>query len=152
MTLLRTVGRWQPVLQRKYAHMCDADRAVWEAWLLTHGPELLSVDYDVHVAGNRQPPDGHSTSIKRDWSALTSKRIDVVGYRYDEVWIIEVKRHALWSAVGQLLTYRMLWEAQWTDPRPTRMVLVCETVDQDLMVTLTAHGITVSRAAVAPGT
>jgi len=53
-------------------------------------------------------------------------RIDMVVEFTFVVWIVEIKDEPRPSAVGQLVTYEVLYRRQFREWRPTKKVLVCE--------------------------
>lgn len=100
---------YDPQKLSKYPHMLPADVALWERWLDRHGDFFSAVEYDVHVGGAIERLPVWSDQLVEMASTLAAKRIDVVGHRPGEVWIIEVKPEAGTSAIGQLVSYRILY-------------------------------------------
>jgi hypothetical protein len=93
----------------RYKHLFGSDLLLWEKFLERHGEHFDRFEYDIRL--------GQGVPIKEEWpkeiayaaSMLTRKRVDVVGYRDEEVWIFEIKPDASLSALGQLLAYEALW-------------------------------------------
>ena len=136
-------GRFPAVLLAKYPHMAPADVEVWEQYLKFHRAEWDSFDYDVRVGKGVDPGPAFPANIRRDAMMLTQKRIDVVGYRGEETWIIEVKPRAGLGAVGQLVGYKTLYEQEHGQGSVTGLLLVCQVADDDVKEAARAAGIQV---------
>jgi len=74
---------------------------------------------------------------------LTQKRIDVVAERDGEVWIFEVKPDAGLSAIGQVLSYRVLYKQHFREERPIKLAIVTTRVDDDIREVAKEYGIVV---------
>lgn len=82
-------------------------------------------------------------AMKKMWYASTAKRIDAIGEKKKELWIIEVASSPYLRAVGQCLSYKFLWEEDPKIKKPAKMVLLCYFLDSDLQKVLKHHGVTV---------
>jgi len=126
----------------KYPHLLPREVEIWERFLALYGREFTGFVYDVRV--------GEGITIRPEWGdeiarmakLLTQKRIDVVGYKPGEIWIIEVKPHGGLSALGQLTVYEELYRIKYNPTQTIRKALVCETVDPDLRGLLPKYGVT----------
>lgn len=78
---------------------------------------------------------------KKQWYLSTSKRIDALGEKPEELWIIEVAASPYLRAVGQCLTYQFLWNLDPKIDKPSKMVLVCPHLDTDLERVLKHYGV-----------
>ena len=104
-----THGRFRFGKLAKYPHMKPADVEVWERFLETNSNAFERVDYDFHVgAGADFLPSGEETPDGRQ-NRLYQRKIDVVGYRGNEITLIEVKPLADMAALGQIQTYGELY-------------------------------------------
>jgi hypothetical protein len=112
-------GKFAFDIQSHYPHMKPADVLIWEAFIRGNPGFFDSVDYDVPV-GEGAPflPESEEAFVS-DYRLLTQKKIDVVGYRDNEVWLIEVKPNAGSKALGQILTYEKLYSK--TNPNLTNL-------------------------------
>lgn len=120
--------------------MLPRDVAVWDRWLDKHGYEYNGFRYDVHVGGEIEVAPGWSEKTKHMASWLAAKRIDAVGYKPGEVWILEVKPEAGVTAIGQLLTYKMLFIEKYRPIGRLECALVCGNATIDERRVLEAHG------------
>ena len=84
-----------------------------------------------------------SEAMKKMWYASTAKRIDAIGEKGDEIWIIEVAASPYLRAVGQCLSYKFLWEEDSKISKPARAVLLCYFLDSDLERILKHYGVTI---------
>lgn len=84
-----------------------------------------------------------SEAMKRMWYASVAKRIDAIGEKKGEIWIIEVASSPYLRAVGQCLSYKFLWNLDKKINKPAKMVLLCYFLDSDLEKVLKHYGVTV---------
>ena len=64
------------------------------------------------------------------WMMLRAKRIDAVCKTFDAIWLLEVKDVLRPSAIGELLTYRTLYDRQFHPLLPIRLGVVCGEDDE----------------------
>lgn len=122
---------YAPEKLRIYPHMLPADVGLWERFLERYGHEFAGFDYDVHVGGRIERQSQWTDEIYEMGSSLVAKRIDAIGYRPGETWIIEVKPEAGVTSVGQLVTYRILYISKFAPIVPLVCVLVCSNILPD---------------------
>lgn len=125
----------------KYPHMKPYDVEVWERFMELNPNMFDGVDYDVCVGeGADFLPTGEDTPDGRE-NRLYQKKIDVVGYKNGDVWLIEVKPEGNASALGQILTYAELWMKSGKTPRYVTMAVVCKTAAKELEAVYLKHGV-----------
>ena len=105
-------GRFDYEKLAKYPHLRPEDVLIWERFIDKYPEQYLEVDYDVKVGTGRNYSSYPRDLITKDLEYLSKKRIDVVGYTSDEIHIIEVKPSAGPSALGQVISYRDLFEIE----------------------------------------
>jgi hypothetical protein len=130
-----------PPWRGRYPHMLDEDVPVWELFLDLNPTLFDRIYYDVRVGGVYPGPEFGDEKMRHMFWSNTAKRMDALGERKDEIWIIEVAARPGLRAVGQLNTYFALW---WEDPKimkPVKPVLVCQSIDQDLERSLKFYGV-----------
>jgi len=98
-----------PDVQKKYPHMMPADIRIWTRYLKTNPFPKARVTYDLHVGTPATALQGMPEEYKRMTEALSTKRIDAVVYEARRTRICEVKPYAGSGAIGQVLTYRLLY-------------------------------------------
>ena len=102
-------GRFPYTALPKYSHLRPEDVAIWERFIQRYPNFYESVDYDLKVGTSREYPEAEEDEYKKDLEYLSRKRIDVVGYKGDEIHIIELKPKASFSAIGQVIGYTDLY-------------------------------------------
>lgn len=113
--------------------MLGEDTAVWTRFLASGDIKVDEVWYDVHVGLPVLLPVGSDSIIKRIADGITRKRIDVVAIVDSVYWIIEIKPMATMFAMGQVLVYERLFESEFQPDLEAWPVLVCDTVDEDVI-------------------
>ncbi len=81
---------------------------VWNAFLDQYGAEWEAFEYDVAVGPAGGAAAAFDAQTRAVFEVLSRLRIDVVGYRPGEVWVLEVSGYAGISKVGQCVGYRDL--------------------------------------------
>jgi len=126
-----------------FEHLTAAHISVFKRFLAEHGKEYDHIDYDVRVGEAIPLVEFTEEEYLRMVRDLSLKRIDAVGYRKDMIDIIEIKKRADIIALGQLLAYELLYERTFHPKLPTRKVLVCETIDDDVRRVLESYNIVI---------
>lgn len=129
--------RWPPSPLPKYPHLVGSDIPIWDSWIRTHGHYFSGFDYDVHVGQGLEPEKDQPYQLQMMWVSLTQKRVDVVGYRPGEVWVIEVKDRPTTAVIGQCLSYKILYDIDFNPPTPPIPCLIAGSIDQDIETVLT---------------
>lgn len=120
--------------------MLPADVAVWDRFLDLYGHEFVGFRYDVHVGGEVERQSAWTKKIFHMASWLAAKRIDAVGYKAGETWIIEVKPEAGVTAIGQLVAYKMLFIEKYRPIGRLECALICGNALPDERRVLGAQG------------
>lgn len=115
----------------KYPHLLPADVDLWERFMAQHADFFESVEYDVHVGGAIDVKPWWSDKDIRSFSHLAAKRIDVVGHKGNQIWIVEVKPEAGLSALGQLISYQLLYKKRFGPTVPLVLCLVTDFLTPD---------------------
>lgn len=124
-----------------FTHMSQEEKAIWVRWLQQGGVQYSPFLYDIRVGDGLQMPAGSSGYAIRSAYALTTKRIDALYFDHGHPVIVEVKRRAGLSAVGQLKGYRDLYmRTPGVIDTPT-MLLVTDTLQPDMETVLRTEGI-----------
>ena len=123
--------------------MLPSDVPLWHRYLDAHAQEFMKFYYNVRVGGPDITKIVADEAMKKMWYAATAKRIDAIGEKKDEIWIIEVAASPYLRAVGQCLSYLYLWNLDPKIDKPPKMVLLCYYLDSDIEKVLTHHGVSV---------
>lgn len=116
----------------KYRHMRQWESAIVDKF---HAKIKLKgeFEYDVALRVREIPLPGYKTENEQMlWNRLTAKRIDVVATTKAAIYVIEVKDRLRPSAVGQALTYKILYEEQFKPSQPVIPSIVTEFGDPDM--------------------
>ena len=93
----------------KYPHLMPEDVKIWNKFISGNPEFFKEVEYDVKVGEGREYPEAPEGPIKEDMKYLSKKRIDVVGFTNDEIYVIELKPKAGMKAIGQALSLAELY-------------------------------------------
>lgn len=136
-----TVLQWYERLYGPFVHMSQEEKAIFIRWLQAGASKFAPFAYDVRVGDGLIMPAGSSGYAVRSAYALTTKRIDAV-YQHDGTTVIvEVKRRAGLSAIGQLLGYRDLYAKTPGFTGALSMLLVTDELQPDMQEPLRQQGI-----------
>ena len=116
----------------KYPHLAPEDVKIWERFITAYPVYFERVDYDLKVGTPRAYPEAPNDKIKEDLEYLSRKRIDVVGYRGNEIHIIELKPRASFEAIGQIIGYTELFLPFVKPENSISMVLITDTEIPDI--------------------
>ena len=137
---------WEYKKLAKYAHMQPEDVAVWERFIAKNPEYFDSVEYDVEIGeGAPQNPE-HADNIQADGKILSQKKIDVVGYKDDLVFVVEVKPVANMRCLGQCIAYCALFKATYTPSSEVKCMVVCREVERELGEVFREHDILIETA------
>ena len=94
---------------KKYPHLSVEDTKIWNRFVEKYPNYYDAVSYDVRVGEGGKVEEQEIEAMKKDWKDLTRKRVDVIGYRNNDVDIIEIKPNASSWAIGQVMMYDKLF-------------------------------------------
>jgi len=123
--------------------MLPADVPLWHRFLDRYASNFERFFYNVRVGGPDVSTIEGDEVLKRMWYLNTAKRIDAIGEKENELWIIEVASSPYLRAVGQMLTYHFLWDLDPKINKPIKDVLLCYYLDSDLEKVLKHHKVEV---------
>lgn len=122
-------------------HMLTPDIPVWYRFLGLYSAPFINLYYDCALGGPTLSTSDAQDPLKRMWRGLLVKRADAIAELSGEVWIIEVSSDPGLRAIGQLISYGHLWERDPKIDKPTKLVLVAATIEEDLADVAGAQGI-----------
>lgn len=134
--------------KRYYPGLIPRAADLWRWWLRDHETDFLRFDYNVFVgvgvvarpaslAGDPELAD----KMTAMWQRATQRKIDVVGYRASEVWVIEIENRPGMRALGQAVAYPHLLQPLLRDRRPINVGFVAEVMSDDMFTAFSGHGI-----------
>lgn len=127
----------------KPPHLLEVDIPVWYRFLKNHRPETINLYYDVYLGMHEMTRDQLKDSMQRMWYYANAKRVDAVIETPTEIWLIEVSNTLAIRAIGQALSYSVLYSQDPVIKKIEKPVLVGETMDLDLLGVAGKYGITV---------
>jgi hypothetical protein len=117
----------------KYPGLLPEEILVLRAWLNLHQTEYDRFDYNMRIGQGIDPGPAYTPDVRKQAILNTQLRIDAVGWKGAQPTIIEVKRRATASNVGQILTYSSVWQQEFpTGPAPI-LRLVCNQFSQHIL-------------------
>lgn len=122
----------KPISMNHYPHFLQEDTDVWTTFLESSKFDIQEVWYDVRVGLGALLPEGRDEMTFKIAQALTRKRIDAVCRLHDGYWVVEVKPYANMYALGQVISYKRLFEREYAVSGAIIPVIVCDRIDQDL--------------------
>lgn len=154
----------------KYPGMMADETLVWRTWAALHQSEYGRFDHNIRLGTGADPGPTYLPQVRRAMILNTQMRLDSVGWKgidnaevpatitspqqiYDvfpsaESEIMEVKRRATLSALGEILGHFHAWVAAFPDnPAPT-LRLICVTYASTVLPAVQAQGITLDTVAV----
>lgn len=133
-----------------YEGLPEHEARIWRRYLEQYERDFHRFEYNVRVGRGLSPavpapgaerPD--EAAYRAMWTQLTQRRIDVVGFRLDETWLIEVEGRPSARAVGQLVMYEELYTQQRPDTGPVQLAVVANAVSPDVATVLEQLGVLV---------
>ena len=114
-------------------HMSSQDLPLWDRFQEKYGKEFLGFHFDATTGTPSDMPKDTPDNLARMWTRITSKRMDAVGVKPNEWWIIEMHPNAAAGALGTVLTYRAAWLKDPPDTKFVRTVIVSDIFDPDIL-------------------
>ena len=128
---------------RRPPGMVWEDWQPWSAWLKSPQAQTYLYAYDVELHVDAAPPGETDASMIKMWQRVNARRIDAVGKANGELIIFEARRNAGWSAIAQLIGYKQLWPLFYPDLQVTGIMLVVETIPDEIRASAEMQGIPV---------
>jgi hypothetical protein len=115
-----------------YPHMMPFDVAIWERFIEQFPDMYDHVSYDVKVGSIPEFVKNEPDVTHQAQAPLYQRKIDVVGYKADQIDIIEIKPRAGTSALGQVVGYKLLYQRDFTPPVEPKAIVLTDHADDDL--------------------
>ena len=124
-----------------YPHLLPEDICLWESFLLENSSKFIGFDYDVRVGSGRDPGPSYNSQLRRIGIDLSQRRIDCIGYQSKSIYIFEVTMSVGLKAIGQLLTYPLLYQRTYNPTLPLVPAFVCSEIQSDILPIIESKGI-----------
>lgn len=115
-----------------FPDLSQVEARIWERFIEQFPNMYDSVDYCFHVGTIPTHVLAHPEQNMRQESPLYQYEIDVVGYKGDEVDIIELKHWATMRALGQVNGYAQLYQRDIDPASNPKRVLVTDRLMPDM--------------------
>lgn len=125
------------------AGMRITQRAITKKWLEENALRFDRVEFEVRLGNGTEPLSTFTDEQRADHKRQTQMRCDAVAWDREFPTLVEVKKRLDTNAIGQLLTYRLLFMADHPGVPEPQMVAVGERADPDVSSSANAHGIDV---------
>ena len=117
------------------------EKIVSDTWLNEFGGSFDRVSFNVPVWVDPPPLEGVLSASAGSLIGHEPYRIDIIGQIGEEVELIEVKETGNMTAIGQLLTYRMLFQMTYFGVRVIHLRLVCSSCRLAIELSCRENGI-----------
>lgn len=121
---------------QRLSHMSKGDAYLWSKFLDKYPDMFKNIQYDVRVGKSVFLPKEYPEWLIKSARDLSRKRIDVVAQMKNFICVIEVRVHAKANVIGELINYKHLYEITFRPNQPILPILVTDTVEADLLITL----------------
>ena len=120
-----------------------AESALLADFLLAHISEYSDFNFTVRVGQGQLPNPNHDPGVQANTVRGSKLRIDMIAWQGEQPTLFEVKVRANHHAIGQLITYRHLWQLEHPDAPEPRLAVIARTIEPDMEGVFDAQGITV---------
>lgn len=120
----------------RYPHLLEVDALLWHQHRLKFEDRYERFDYDVNVGTGRDPGSDFPDNIRQMAVRLSTRRIDAIGFRGPSIDIFEVTHSAGFTAVGQLVSYPILYRLTFGTDAILTPILVAGRVQTDIQPVL----------------
>ncbi len=138
---MATVAQRLQAERLRFPALLPDEQIVFRNWLRLHEAEYDRVDGNVRIGQGEDPGPSFPDSTRKMAIEITQLRMDAVAYRGGAPTILEVKRRAGPSNIGQLLTYKAVWMNENRSAVVPRLLLVCNTFSPNILPALKETGI-----------
>ena len=121
--------------------MLTPDIPVWFRFLDVYGGMFQKLYYDSLIGAPRLNAVQELNPLLRMYRHNAARRTDAITELANEVWLIEVADDPGLRSIGQLLAYRVLWIRDPVIQKPEKLVLVAETIEENLLDAASSYGI-----------
>jgi len=129
------------VFENRKRQMGKIETIVSDTWLNEYGGSFERFAFNVPVWLNPPIKNATLSDVERRSEGPEPYRVDMVGSFGDEVELIEVKESANMTAIGQLLTYRMLFMRSYFGFRVVHLRIVCSAARDAIVESAKENGI-----------
>jgi hypothetical protein len=123
--------------------LSSEDAALWVRWYRRFGDFYDALYFNVLIGKPPVPEELWTEDLEQFIYQSFSLRPDMVGEKRDFWEIFEIRPNAGPGAIGSILTYATLWEANPPDERPLRKSLITDFADTNIRFVAEKFGIVI---------
>jgi len=112
--------------------MSEQDTLIWNRFIDKFPDIFEQVQYDYHIGNPPAFNTLYDDDTDHNQDLLYRKRIDVIGYDTDTIYICEIKPRARESTIGQVEGYKELYERDHELNKKVEPVIITDEVMLDM--------------------
>jgi len=124
----------------QYPQMTVNESVISRAWLMKHGLDFDRVEFNSLLGNSIELGPEVDEVTRRQAAQISAKRSDIIAWHGNEATIVEVKPRLSFSALGQLLGYRLLFHLEHPEITNIHLVAIGHDASVDTPEVLLAHG------------
>ena len=117
-------GRFPYKKLAKYPHISQEDKITWEKFIAINPDAYDSVDYDFALSPVLDAASKAESLGIPGAERIYKYRCDVVGYRDNEIHLIELKKRATPKAIGELVQDYHIYMRDFADNLPVETIII----------------------------
>jgi len=121
--------------------MRELETLIWERFLTAFPNAYDEVAYNVKVGEGAVIPEGTEENIAFDFKTLTQRKIDVIGFKGNDIDIIELKPYAGTGAVGQVKAYGILFKSTYDATAKPNLIVMTDVEQRDTKTVAESEGV-----------
>lgn len=118
-------GRYPYILLPKYPHLSPEDKITWERFISKYPAEYKSCDYDFALSPVLEAASKAAELGVAGAERVYKYRCDVIGYKDNEIHLIELKNRATPKAIGELVQDYHLYMRDEAPILPVETYIIC---------------------------
>lgn len=115
-----------------YPHLSPAEAAIWHRFIKKYPDAYDQVAYDVKVGTIPDFVLNQDDPAIRKQANLYQYKIDVVGFKGDDIDVIELKQGATMRAIGQVKGYRKLYTRDVSASAKGKDIIITDVLMPDM--------------------
>lgn len=127
--------------QNSYPHMNIRDKEIWDRFIDKYPDAYKQVQYDYHVGDGPKFNTLDDDETDRNQDMLYRLRIDVIGHSNNSIDIIELKPNAGAGTIGQVTSYKILYERDEDPLLPVNAIIVTDAVNANMVELCKLQGV-----------
>ncbi len=116
----------------RLTHMAKGDVPVWIAFYREKKDQFTNYRFDVILKNQNAENIKDPEWLFKDAIYLSAKKIDAVFEDEQNIYVAEVKQRLKSQSIGQVLSYRMLYENLFMPEKKVIPCLIGSVIDQDV--------------------